>query len=607
MNPLPNTSKATLKAASLQWKLGMCGLLLACPACGIPKLRCAMPGPTLPDAYALPQPASGGTYGPSLTPVPLNNPAQSNNPQDANSLNLNSPSVQPLQNLNTVTPPPPTTSFRPQLEDNQTVQLASFVTPASPNELNQAPGSAVVTEAMTPPGLDQGDISANGLYEASDPQAGASYYDTPSQIAWANYFNDPALTQLVRQALSGNQELRILTEDVQIACYEVQARQGAYLPFVTLGAGAGVEKSSRYTREGAVEDQLEAAPGRSFPEPLPDFLVAANVSWEVDIWRRLRNAKDAAALRYFATYEGRRYAVTRLVAEVAERYYELLALDNRLATLDKTIAIQEQSLEMSKAMKEAARGTELAVQRFQAEVQKNQSQRFIIQQQIVEVENRINFLVGRYPQPVERPTVEYVNLNLRSLQQGVPAQLLQNRPDIQRAERRIRAAGLDVKSARARFYPSLTIDAGVGYRAFDTRYLFNTPEALIYNAAGNIVAPLVNKKAIQADYLTANSLQLQAIYDYQRTILNAFTEVINRLAMVQNYGQAIELKKQQIASLEASVDNATKLFQRAQSDYMEVLLAQRDMMEARMVLIETKQEQLSAVVNTYQALGGGTF
>ena len=430
--------------------------------------------------------------------------------------------------------------------------------------------------------------------------------ESSSMLGWHEFFNDPQLSMLIDQALAGNQELKILNQNIQIANYEIMARRGALFPFIGLRASADLEKPSAFTPQGAVENQLQPFPGKNFPEPLPNFLIAADVTWEIDIWKKLRNARDAATLRYLGTQDGQNYMVTRLVAEVSENYYELMALDNRMNALDRTIEIQEQSLSMARAKKEAGRDTELGVQRFQAEVRKNQSEKLIVKQEIVEVENRINYLLGRYPQYVDRDSSKFLDLQLQQLSVGFPAQLLQNRADIRQAERELAAAGLDVRVARARFYPSLNLRAGVGYEAFNTRYLFNSPESLIYSVGGDLIAPLINKRGIQADYLTANAKQLQAVYDYQQTVLNAFTEVVNRLSKVENYGKSIEIKREQLQSLEASVDSATKLFQSARVEYMDVLLSQRDLMEAKMVLIETKQQQLAAVVNAYQALGGGT-
>lgn len=445
------------------------------------------------------------------------------------------------------------------------------------------------------------------VYDEDELDFGISTFQNSAHLPQSVFYTDPYLLDLIQQAMVGNQELRILSEEIRIACNETYARSGEYRPFVTAGVGAGIEKPGEHTRDGAVEKQLEVAPGKGFPDPLPDFLVAANVSWEMDIWKRLRNAQNAAAMRYLATQEGRNYIITRLVAEIADNYYELLALDNRMLTLDKTIEIQQRSLDISSAMKEAGRGNQLAVQRFQAEVHKNESERAVIAQEIVEVENRINFLVGRYPQHVDRTEVDFIDLNMQALSSGVPSELLQNRADIREAERQVAAAGLDVKVARARFYPSLTLTAGLGWNAFATGYLFRTPESLIYSVAGELVGPLINKRAIKADYQTANALQLQSIYNYQQTVLEAHIEVVNLVSKVDNYRNSIEIKKEQLRSLEESVDSAGKLFQNARAEYVEVLLAQRELMEAKMLLIDTKQEELSAIINAYQALGGGGF
>jgi len=434
---------------------------------------------------------------------------------------------------------------------------------------------------------------------------GATSPGNSAQVGIDEFFNDPTLTSLIDQALFGNQELKILAQDIQIANNEIMRRRGAYLPFFTIGAGARLDKFSYNTIPGS--DNLQNTPisAAAFPKPLPDFMVSGDVSWQIDIWRQLRNARDAAGLRYLSTIDGRTYVVTRLVADVAENYYALMALDKRIENLDRTIALQEQSLAIAKSLKEGARGTELGVQRFQAEVRKNQSEKLILQQQIIEVENRINFLAGRFPQPVQRISAAFLDLNLPALSVGFPADLLQNRPDIRQAERELEATGLDVRVARANFFPKLFLSAGVGWEAFNTKYLFLTPESLIYNTARNLIAPLINKSAIRADYLNANAKQLQAVYNYQRTILNAFTEVINRISKVQNYSISIEIKKQQLASLESAVTVASNLFQNARVEYIDVLFAQRDLMDARMVLIDTKREQLSAIVNAYQALGGG--
>jgi len=441
---------------------------------------------------------------------------------------------------------------------------------------------------------------------------GATSSENSSQVPIEEFFNDPLLIGLIDRALVGNQELRILNENVQIASNEVLARRGAYLPFVTAGGGPGVAKPSLYTPEGAVEQQLHVVPGVPgvpFPTPLPNYVLGFNLFWQVDIWRQLRNARDAAVQRFFGAEQERNYFVTRLVAEIAENYYGLMALDARLENLDNIIALQERSLEIATARKAAARGSDLPVQRFQAEVRKNQSAKLIVKQDIIQVENRINFLLGRFPQPVERRRVNFIDLNMHALSLGVPSQLLQNRPDIRDAERQVAATGLDVKVARARFLPVLTITGGVGYAAFNPRYLFITPEALIWNAVGGLVGPVINFKAIKADYLTANARQLQSVYNYQRVIINAFTEVINRVAKVENYGRSIEIKKQQVQSLGTAVVDATRLYQLPRGefpiDYLDVLTAQNELYDAIRDLIETKREQLSAIVNTYQALGGG--
>jgi NodT family efflux transporter outer membrane factor (OMF) lipoprotein len=396
-----------------------------------------------------------------------------------------------------------------------------------------------------------------------------------------------------------------MLQEINIAGNEVRARKGQYLPFVTIHGGAGLEKDGRYTRKGAIDANTEIEPGKQFPDPLPDYLLAANVSWEVDIWRKLRNAKKSAVYNYLSTLEGKNFMVTHLIAGIAGTYYELMALDNQLEILKKNIEIQQNALEIVKLEKQAAKVTELAVRRFEAEVLKNQSRRFYIMQRITETENRINFLAGRYPRHVPRNSAAFINLIPDTIRAGIPSQLLENRPDIKQAELDLMAAKLDVRVAKANFYPTLDISATIGLEAFNPTYLIAKPESMLFYMAGGLTAPLINRNAIKANYYTANARQMRAVYNYERTILSAYIEVANQLSTIINLKKSYDLKSKQVEALTQSIGISTRLFKSARADYMEVLLTQRDALESRFDLVETKMQQMNAMVNIYQALGGG--
>ncbi|MFO0688604.1 MAG: TolC family protein [Myxococcota bacterium] len=422
---------------------------------------------------------------------------------------------------------------------------------------------------------------------------------------WQEFFKEEGLVSLIDSALHNNQELNILLQEIEIAKAEVLRRKGAYLPFITLGTGAGAEKVGDYTRNGAVEDNLDVKNGRKFPEPLGDFRFAAEFSWEIDVWRKLRNEKKAATMRFLATREGRNFMITNLVAEIAGSYYELMALDNQAKILTQMIDVQQNALEMIRYEKQAARVTELAVQRFVAEVAKNKSRLYLVNQQIIVTENRINFLAGRYPQPIARPSDRFEGLALDPVHPGSPADLLSNRPDVRQAELELVAAKLDVKAARARFYPRLDLAAAVGFESYALTSLFTAPESLLYNVASELMVPLINKSQIRAAYNGASAQQIAAIYRYQQVVLNAYVEVLNQLSQINNINQSYDLKAQQVSALSRAIDVSILLFKTARADYAEVLLTQRDALESRIELVDLKQQQANALVRAYRALGGG--
>ncbi len=240
------------------------------------------------------------------------------------------------------------------------------------------------------------------------PAAYAQGGDTTNVVSrpWKSFVTDSNLVALIDTALKNNQELNIFLQEINIAKNDVRGRRGRLFPFIEAGTEAGLEKVGRYTSKGANDANTEIMPGREMPEPLPDLFLGAKLSWELDIWKKLRNARKAAAMRYLATTEGKNFIVTNLAAEIATAYYELLALDNQLKFLRQIIQIQQNALDIVKMEKLSAKVTELAVRKFEAEVLKNQSREFALMQSQVETENKINFLVGRFPQPIERTKVE---------------------------------------------------------------------------------------------------------------------------------------------------------------------------------------------------------
>lgn len=428
---------------------------------------------------------------------------------------------------------------------------------------------------------------------------------TIASLQWRKFFKDQNLVDLIDIALKNNYELATTLQDIEIARNDIRVRKGALLPTVGLGAGAGIEKVGQYTSQGAGDSSADITPGNRVPEALQDYRLAAYAHWEVDIWKKLRNKKKAAISRYLSTIEGKNFVVTNLISEIASSYYELLAFDNQLAIVQQSIEIKNNALEIVKIQKEAARATELAVQKFEAEVLVSRSMEFDIQQNIRETENKINFLLARNPQPIKRDKTSLVTALPLQQKIGIPSQLLANRPDIKQAELELEASKLDVKAARAEFYPTLDISASIGVNAFKPSYLYKLPESILFSLLGDVATPLINRNAIKAEFSSANARQLQALYNYEKTILNAYIEVSNQLSKIENLQKSFDLKTLQVNALDRSISVSNDLFKSARVDYFEVLMTQRDALEAKLELVETQKNLVNTSVFLYKSLGGG--
>lgn len=424
-----------------------------------------------------------------------------------------------------------------------------------------------------------------------------------ASISWSKIFNDPYLTALIEEALQNNQDMQTAAVRIQMANTGVKAAKGALKPFVSGGATPNLRKFGLYTMDGAGNATTDIEPGRIVPVHLPDLFVGLQSSWEVDAFKKLRNQKKAALLQYFASQEGRNLVQANLVAEISLAYFSLMAIDGNLEVLREALALQQQALDIVITQKEAGTANELAVKQFQAQVLNAQAALVEFEQAKVETENLLNFLAGRYPQPIQRDS-QLLNKTLPTILSGVPAQLLLNRPDIRQAELELKAAHADVLAARAAFFPTITITGMLGTQAFDPALLLS-PQSLAYWLFGSVMQPIFNRSAIEAEYEMATALQRDGLLNYQKAILAGTMEVNNEISRIKNLEKMIGLKVQEAELLRSAIDISNELYRYGKANYLELLATQQNFLEARLSLLELKTEQFEASVNLYKALGGG--
>lgn len=428
---------------------------------------------------------------------------------------------------------------------------------------------------------------------------------TIASLNWREYFTDKHLQKLIDAAVKNNPDLQMALQRIEVSRSSVKLANGALLPQVSLNVGGSVRRFGLYTMDGAGNATTEITPGQIVPTNLPDIYLGLQSSWEIDVWRKLRNQRQSAISTYLSSVEGTNFVISILVADVASHYTELLSLDNQLDIVQQTITKQQEALDVIKLQKEAGRANELAVQQFQAQLLNTQIFEKNVQQQIIEVENKINFLLGSYPQPIERTKDIFFKELPKQIATGFPSELLANRPDIREAEFQIEANKFDLKAAKAAFYPNFNITASLGFQAFNPEFLFSSPASIAYSVVGTLVAPIINMNALKAQFNTAQANQLSAMYNYQKTVLNAYVEVANQLFAIKNLQQVNVLKTQQNGVLKQSVETSSELYKTARASYLEVLLAQQNALQSNLELIDVIKQQRLTTISIYKALGGG--
>ncbi|MFD0748947.1 TolC family protein [Mucilaginibacter calamicampi] len=424
-----------------------------------------------------------------------------------------------------------------------------------------------------------------------------------------NFFADSFLTRLIDTAFQSNLDMQATMQRVEMAAASFRYNKSLLLPTVDLNVSAGADRFGKYTMNGVGNFDTNFSNNINSDQkvptsPTPDFFAGARSSWEVDLWGKLKNQKKAALARYLATQSGYRLIATELTAQIAANYYELLALDSELGIIKKNITLQESALEIVQIQKLGGRATELAVQQFVAQLAYTKGLQYEVSQQITETENAIRLLTGSFNRAIPRDTSIITLAEPRQLNTGIPTQLLLNRPDIRQAELELTALNADIRSARAAFFPALTINAYGGYNAFRGALLFN-PASAVYGIVGGLTAPVLNRRRIKADYEYKVAEAKAALYDYQKTIIGGYQEVMNSLRGMDNFRRYYQFKQEEVTALNNAVSVSRDLYLVGRATYLEVITAQRNVLDAELQLAVTKKNIFLNEVNLYRALGGG--
>ncbi len=434
--------------------------------------------------------------------------------------------------------------------------------------------------------------------------------DTTSigDISWKEFFTDPMLVRLIDTALQRNLDLKIAVQRVEMAQATLRLSRGAFLPSINAVATAGADKYGDYTMNGVGNFDTNLSNNiddkQRIPNPTPDYFLGLRSSWEIDIWGKLRNQKKAAYNRFLASEKGRQAVATLLVSQIARMYYDLLTLDYESEILRRNIRLQEQAVETITVQKSAGRATELAVQQSSAQLLRTRSMEAALQQEIVVIENQLNLLLGRFPQRINRGQSIGEQAIPAVVSAGIPSHMLRRRPDIRQAELELQAAKANVEAARAAFLPSLTISPYVGFNAFDASLLFN-PGSVAYGVLGGLIGPVLGRNVLKSSYRQSNAMSLEAVYNYQKAILSGYQEVITHMKGLENWQKVYNFRKQEVDMLQNAVTTSNELYVNGYASYLEVVTAQRSVLEAELELANSKRDQFFSLIELYRSLGGG--
>ena len=428
-----------------------------------------------------------------------------------------------------------------------------------------------------------------------------SYADTSSiaDIEWKKFFSDSTLQALIEKGIQYNHDLLIAIKRIDIAQQQVKQAKALQLPELDLRIAASTSRPSDNSLNGV---SLKSFLGKSH---LENYNASINLSWEADIWGKIRGQKEIALTEYLQSYEGTKAVQTQLVSDIAQGFFNLLMLDKQIEISRKNLMLNDSFLTATRLLKDAGAVNALAVQ--QAESQKQSTALLIpqLEQQIAIQENALQVLTGQLPGKLSRKTLLDEIALSDNLSAGLPIAMLSRRPDVRSDELALQIATTRIGIAKANMYPALNITAGGGLESFKASNWFNIPNSLFGLAAGSIAQPIFKRRQLKTDYEITKLEREQAVIKFRQSVLTATGEVADALVSVEKLKEQQQIASGQVDTLHLAVGNAQLLFKSDMANYLEVITAQGNALQAELNLASIRRQQLSAMVELYRSLGGG--
>ncbi|UWX61967.1 TolC family protein [Chryseobacterium oranimense] len=417
---------------------------------------------------------------------------------------------------------------------------------------------------------------------------------TIANVSWKEIFTDPILQKHISKALDNNLDIRIALQSINSAEAYLKQSKAAYEPSLTVGPGYSFQTQSLNTQTGQLFGE------RRYINQLD---ITASLGWEADLWGKLKAQEKAQLATYLGTVAAHKAVKSDLVASIASAYYQLLTFDDQKRIITETIAVREKNLETTKALKVAGTVTEVAVQQSEALVFNAKSLLIDMDTQIQLLENTMSLLMGEPSHTIERSTLRSQQVPI-DLKLGYPAQLLANRPDVMRAEYNLMNTFELTNAAKAQFYPTLKITGNGGIQSLDIDHLFSV-NSLFASVVGGLAQPILNRRAIKTNYEVSLANQETAYLNFRKTVLTAGKEVSDAIRVFSVQDSFIELKQKELNAYKNSVEYSQELVNYGMANYLEVLNASVNSLNAELNISNAEYSKMKAAVELYQALGGG--